>query len=207
MKLSPRPVRLSLSYLVTCWGKAEDQYKLLWSVLETLSANSPIEEDFLEGDLKKQGRVPTQVAQPDGVLQNISEFWSTLGNQIRPSVSRGRDLGAFPQPQAPGPRRLPSPEIRDQPSAGHGRSPGQSDGQGEDARLRRGGLSQREGAERQTRGARRPCPTPPTAMCSASSLVARTRSKSRSGTAAARRPKVSRSRKTAPVRNRFKSLP
>ena len=103
VKLSPRPVRLSLSYLVTCWGKAEDQYKLLWSVLETLSANSPIEEDFLEGDLKKQGRVPTQVAQPDGVLQNISEFWSTLGNQIRPSVSlvATLELSPSPRPQVP----------------------------------------------------------------------------------------------------------
>lgn len=89
VKFGPRPVRLSLSYLVTCWAQnSEDEYKLLWSVLQTLTAHSPIETEFLEGDLKKLGRkVPTQVAQPDGVLQNISEFWATLGNQIRPSVS------------------------------------------------------------------------------------------------------------------------
>ena len=37
------PLRIDLSYMVTCWtSAAEDQHRLLWQVLETFFRNSPL---------------------------------------------------------------------------------------------------------------------------------------------------------------------
>ena len=42
MRLKRRPVRVDLSYMITCWTTAtEDQHRLLWGVLETLFRHSP----------------------------------------------------------------------------------------------------------------------------------------------------------------------
>ena len=110
--LSPNPVRMSLSYMVTCWAKeSEEQHRIFWRVLETLYRQSPLGEKYLDEGLKKsleqmgyKGRclrVPTEVAQPDGVLRNVSEFWGALDNQIRPAVSLVAELplalGSLPE--------------------------------------------------------------------------------------------------------------
>lgn len=83
------PARIDLSYLITCWtSAAEDQHRLLWRVLETLMRNSPLPEDILQGDLRKHiYPIRTEVAQPDGVLRNVSDFWGALDNQLRPTIS------------------------------------------------------------------------------------------------------------------------
>jgi len=89
VRLKPRPVRMDLSYMITCWTSAtEDQHRLLWRVLETLFQNSPLPEEVLQGSLRSQTHpVRTQVAQAGGVLANVSDFWGALENQLRPSVS------------------------------------------------------------------------------------------------------------------------
>jgi hypothetical protein len=89
VRLKPRPVRMDLSYMVTCWTSAtEDQHRLLWRVLETLFQNSPLPEDVLQGSLRNQIHpIRTQVAQAGGVLANVSDFWGALENQMRPSIS------------------------------------------------------------------------------------------------------------------------
>ena len=88
-RLVRRPVRVDLTYMVTCWTTlAEDQHRLLWRVLETLFRYSPLPEDTLQGALKHLlYPVRTEMAQPDGVLKNVSDFWGALENQLRPCVS------------------------------------------------------------------------------------------------------------------------
>lgn len=90
VRVKRMPVRIDLSYMVTCWTSAtEDQHRLLWHVLETLFRHSPLPDDVLQGSLKKALLHPvrTEVAQPDGVLKNVSDFWGALENQIRPSIN------------------------------------------------------------------------------------------------------------------------
>ncbi len=83
------PLRIDLSYMITCWTSAtEDQHRLLWRVLETFFRYSPLPEDMLQGGLRQLVHpVRTEVAQPDGVLKNVSDFWGALENQLRPSIS------------------------------------------------------------------------------------------------------------------------
>jgi uncharacterized protein DUF4255/carboxypeptidase family protein len=83
------PVRLDISYMLTCWtSQATDQHLLLWRVLETFFRHSPLPQEVLQGTLSQsQHPVRTQVAQPDGILRNVSDFWGALENQLRPAVS------------------------------------------------------------------------------------------------------------------------
>src|SRR5262245_27211647 len=88
-QLKPRPLRIDLSYMITTWaGGVEDQHLLLWRVLETLFRHSPLPEDVLQGNLRQLLHpVRTEVAQPDGILKNVSDFWGALENQLRPAVN------------------------------------------------------------------------------------------------------------------------
>lgn len=89
VKLRRLPLRIDLSYMVTCWtGAVEDQHLLLWQVLDTFYRNSPLPEDILQGRLKLLTHpVRTEVAQSDGILKNVSDFWGALENQLRPAVN------------------------------------------------------------------------------------------------------------------------
>src|SRR5262245_22628046 len=88
-QLKPRPLRIDLSYMITTWaGGIEDQHLLLWRVLETLFRHSPLPEDVLQGNLRRLLHpIRTEVAQPDGILKNVSDFWGALENQLRPAVN------------------------------------------------------------------------------------------------------------------------
>jgi len=88
-KLTRRPVRIDLSYMITCWtSAAEDQHRLLWRVLETFFRYSPLPDEILQGSVRQAYHpVRTLVAQPDGILKNVSDFWGALENQLRPSIS------------------------------------------------------------------------------------------------------------------------
>lgn len=89
--LKRQPVWLDLSYVITVWIKeAKDQNLVLWNVLQTLLRYSPLPDDpdILHGVLKSMEHpIRTAVAQPEGVLKNISEFWGALENQIRPIIN------------------------------------------------------------------------------------------------------------------------
>jgi hypothetical protein len=89
VNLKRRPLRIDLSYMITCWTSGtEDQHRLLWQVMETFFQHSPLPDDVLQGDLRSLTHpVRTEVAQPDGVLKNVSDFWGALENQLRPSVA------------------------------------------------------------------------------------------------------------------------
>ena len=82
------PVCMTLSYMITVWTtEPELPHRILWAVLETLFRNSPLPETVLAESLKPMHPIMTEVAQPDGVLKNVSEFWGALGNQIRPTIN------------------------------------------------------------------------------------------------------------------------
>jgi hypothetical protein len=85
----PRPLRIDLSYMITTWaGGVDDQHLLLWRVLETFFRHSPLPEDVLQGNLRQLLHpIRTEVAQPEGILKNVSDFWGALENQLRPAVN------------------------------------------------------------------------------------------------------------------------
>ena len=87
--LTRRPARIDLSYMVTCWaGGIKQQNWLLWRVLETFFRFSPLPDDLLQGDLRQTLHpIRTQVAQPEGVLNNLSDFWAALQHPLHPSIN------------------------------------------------------------------------------------------------------------------------
>ncbi len=102
------PKRIACSYLVTAWpvGGEElplQEHRLLSQVLQVLSAYPTIPEvPFLENTplAGQEPPIPMVTAQVDD-LQSTSEFWTALGNQLRPSITVTATL-AIPQ--------LPEPE-------------------------------------------------------------------------------------------------
>src|SRR5262249_37144076 len=89
VQLRRLPIRIDLSYMIICWtGAVEDQHLLLWQVLETFYRNSPLPHDVLQGRLKQLSHpVRTEVAQSDGILNNVAALWGALANQLRPAVN------------------------------------------------------------------------------------------------------------------------
>ena len=88
------PKRIACSYLVTAWpvGGEElplQEHRLLSQVLQVLSAYPTIPEiPFLENTrlAGQEPPLPMVTAQVDGV-QSAAEFWTALGNQLRPSIT------------------------------------------------------------------------------------------------------------------------
>jgi len=102
-KIHRPPLRVACSYLVTAWPVGNDltlqEHRLLSQVLMVLSQYPKIPDKFLQGKLKEQrpqdpeaeGRKlyppsPMITAQADG-LKNPHEFWTAIGNKLRPSIS------------------------------------------------------------------------------------------------------------------------
>jgi len=97
------PLRIACSYLVTAWpvGGTDapwQEHRLLSQVLMVLSQYPKIPDRFLQGQLKEQRPEsieearklyppsPMITAQADG-LKNPHEFWTAIGNKLRPSIS------------------------------------------------------------------------------------------------------------------------
>ena len=86
------PIRVLCSYLLTAWpvGGAEPQlqeHRLLSQAIQLLSRFPTIPATFLKGKLVGQTPpLPMITAQTDG-LKNPAEFWTALGNKLRPSIS------------------------------------------------------------------------------------------------------------------------
>ena len=88
------PKRIACSYLVTAWpvGGEElplQEHRLLSQVLQVFSAYPTIPEiPFLENTTLagQEPPLPMVTAQVDG-LQSAAEFWTALGNQLRPSIT------------------------------------------------------------------------------------------------------------------------
>ncbi len=86
------PLRVACSYLVTAWpvggaNTALQEHRLLSQVLQVLGGLRTIPAAFLRGTLVGQvPPLPLLTAQPDS-LRIASEFWTALGNKMRPSVT------------------------------------------------------------------------------------------------------------------------
>ncbi|HLG13142.1 MAG TPA: Pvc16 family protein [Blastocatellia bacterium] len=86
------PMRVLCSYLLTAWpvGGPEpplQEHRLLSQALQVLSQFPTITAPYLKGKLVGQEPpLPMITAQTDG-LKNPAEFWTALGNKLRPSIS------------------------------------------------------------------------------------------------------------------------
>lgn len=89
------PLRVACSYLVTAWPDGTDdlvlqEHRLLSQALLVLSAYPTIPPAFYPKDSDllygQEPPLPMMTAQLDD-LRNPSEFWSALGNRLRPSVT------------------------------------------------------------------------------------------------------------------------
>lgn len=88
----PAPLRLNCSYLVTAWpaGGAElalQEHRLLSEVLVVFGQFPTIPPLYLQGSLIGQDPPLPMVALHPDALKNLSEFWTSLGNKLRASLT------------------------------------------------------------------------------------------------------------------------
>jgi hypothetical protein len=84
----PQPKFFRLSYLVTAWTqRAEDEHRLLSSLLVTFLRHEIVPSDLLTGSLADLGMsVPLAVALPPPQDRSLSDVWSALGGELKPSL-------------------------------------------------------------------------------------------------------------------------
>jgi len=84
----PPPRRFKLSYLVTAWTqRPEDEHRLLSSLLSCFLRHPAMPADALSGALL-QARQPIllNIALPPPQDRSISDVWSALGGELKPSL-------------------------------------------------------------------------------------------------------------------------
>lgn len=89
------PMRVDCSYLLTAWAAGStgpelvlEEHELLGQAMQVLARYPTIPEKFLRGSLKEQGRpMPLSVGGTNkGEVKDPADFWSALGNKLRPSL-------------------------------------------------------------------------------------------------------------------------
>jgi hypothetical protein len=83
---------LACSYLITAWpvGGGElalQEQELLGEVLQLLAGYATIPAAFLRGALAGHTPPPQILLLHPEAVQNSADFWTSLGNKLRPSVS------------------------------------------------------------------------------------------------------------------------
>lgn len=101
------PLRVACSYLLTAWAVGGGELplleqKILSQALVVVSRNPTIPAPFLKGGLSGQEPpLPMVAARADG-LKSPAEFWTAVGNKLRPSltivVTIGLDVFEPPEP-------------------------------------------------------------------------------------------------------------
>ncbi|MBE0430670.1 MAG: DUF4255 domain-containing protein [Dehalococcoidia bacterium] len=83
------PNRVDVAYLITAWtSDIADEHSLLWHVLRTLSKYPELPRELLSEQLAGQEYpIRASTAQPDGLFNNPSDFWSALDNEIKASIN------------------------------------------------------------------------------------------------------------------------
>ena len=83
----PAPRHYRLSYLVTAWTKRPDEeHRLLSEALRCLSAHDAILPEHLTGELADQRPLPLTVAVPPPQDRSVSDIWSAMGGELKPSL-------------------------------------------------------------------------------------------------------------------------
>jgi hypothetical protein len=82
------PRRFKLSYLVTAWTqRPEDEHRLLSDLLSCFLRHQKIPDDVISGGLKESGQsVYLTIALPPPQDRSISDVWSALGGELKPSL-------------------------------------------------------------------------------------------------------------------------
>jgi hypothetical protein len=97
-RVHPAPLRVACSYLVTAWpvggtDLALQEHRLLGQVLQVLSRHPKIPASFLRGKLiGQEPPLPMMTSQADG-LKEPAEFWTAIGNKLRPSLTTTVTIG------------------------------------------------------------------------------------------------------------------
>jgi hypothetical protein len=105
-KMFHPPCRVACSYLLTAWPKGAGElplveHQLLSQALMVLKRYPTIPESFLQGNLKGQAPpLPMMITQADG-LKNPHEFWTAIGNKLRPSITVSVTIGMEVSEPAP----------------------------------------------------------------------------------------------------------
>lgn len=84
----PPPRRFDLSYLLTAWTqRPEDEHRLLAACLGCFLRYEVLPEEVLAGALADQDRPAlVHIALPPAEDRNISDVWSALGGELKPSL-------------------------------------------------------------------------------------------------------------------------
>jgi hypothetical protein len=84
----PPPRRFKLSYLITAWTRRpEDEHRLLAQLLSTLLRHDRIPRQYLNGSLKELPLpVLLHLALPAGQDRSLTDIWSALGGELKPSL-------------------------------------------------------------------------------------------------------------------------
>ncbi len=84
----PPPRRFKLSYLITAWTRRpEDEHRLLSQLLSTLLRHDRIPPKYLSGPIRELNLpVLLHLALPAGQDRSLSDIWSALGGELKPSL-------------------------------------------------------------------------------------------------------------------------
>lgn len=84
-----RPLRVDVTYFITTWTtEVEDEHEILWRVLGALVNANPLPEELLQGRLVEQPfPLATRAAHRTEELPDITDVWTVLNNQYRPTIN------------------------------------------------------------------------------------------------------------------------
>jgi Pvc16 N-terminal domain len=88
LRREPPPRRLRLAYLITAWTqRPEDEHRLLSALLGCFLSHDIIPTDLLTGSfLGTPIPLHLHVAQPPPQDRSLSDVWSALGGELKPSL-------------------------------------------------------------------------------------------------------------------------
>jgi hypothetical protein len=88
LRREPPPRRLRLSYLITAWTqRPEDEHRLLSALLSCFLSHDIVPSDLVTGSfLGSPIPVYLHVAQPPPQDRSLSDVWSALGGELKPSL-------------------------------------------------------------------------------------------------------------------------
>ncbi len=103
-RMKRTPLRVDCTYMMTAWAKEpEDEHRLLTRAMLALFRFPILPEESLVGMMKDQPfELQGQLARHDR-LTNPAEVWSSLDNEMRPSVSYQVTLALDPWAEVSGP--------------------------------------------------------------------------------------------------------
>jgi hypothetical protein len=111
----PPARRFKLSYLLSAWTqRAEDEHRLLAGLLTQFMRCDSIPQEHLTGSLEDSAiAVGIQLALPAGQDRSLSDIWSALGGELKPSLDLIVNAPLDPQRSyVAGPPVLEMPRLR-----------------------------------------------------------------------------------------------